>query len=266
MSILFPEYEKAGGSALRRLFGLLAVISLAGCSAQEPETHGTEPRVRLVTTDQYVNSMRYVFGAGIQLRVEFPPFERVEGLLGNSAASAGISSSQLEQFQGAAASVARQVVDPANREFLIPCKPVDETAADTACATEFLSSTGRLLYRRPLTGAELEQFVDSAAVGANTLNDFYAGLELALEAMLLSPDVMFIVDRVEPDPENAGHLRVDAYSLASRLSYFLWNSGPDAELLDVAASGELQTRRGLERTVDRMLASPRLDDGMRAFF
>ena len=135
-----------------------------------------------------------------------------------------------------------------------------------ACAAEFLSSTGRLLYRRPLTGAELEQFADSAASAADTLNDFYAGLEIALEAMLLSPDVLFIVDRAEPDPNNPGNLRVDGYSLASRLSYFLWNAAPDSELLDAAASGELVTEQGRARAVDRMLASPRLEDGMRAFF
>lgn len=260
------EYAQCTGRNGCRWLGMLAAVFLAGCSAQEPETQGTEPRVRLITTDQYVNSMRYVFGAGIELRVEFPPFERTEGLLGNSSAFAGISSSQLEQFQSAAASVARQVVDPSNREFLIPCKPAVERAADTACATEFLSSTGRLLYRRPLTGAELEQFVDNAASGADTLNDFYAGLELALEAMLLSPDVLYIVDRVEPDPDNDGHWRLDAYSLAARLSYFLWNASPDAELLDAAASGDLQTKPGRVHAVDRMLASPRLADGVRAFF
>lgn len=266
MSISPTEQQQNFGSHVCRLLALVAMTVVLGCSPQEPESQGTEPRVRLVTTDQYINSMRYIFGPGIQLRVEFPPFERTEGLLGNSAAFAGISSSQLEQFQGAAASVARQVVDPANREFLIPCRPTDEHAADTACATEFLSSVGRLLYRRPLTGAEVEQFVASAASGADTLNDFYSGLELALEAMLLSPDVLFIVDRAEPDPDNPGHLRVDAYSFASRLSYFLWNAGPDAELLDAAASGELLTKRGRARAVERMLASPRLDDGMRAFF
>jgi len=259
-------HRQCTGSNGFRWLALLAAIVLAGCSPPEPESRGTEARVRLISTDQYVNSMRYIFGAGIELRVEFPPFERTEGLLGNSSAFAGISGSQLEQFQSAAASVARQVVDPANREFLIPCEPDSEHAADTACATMFLSSTGRLLYRRPLTGAELEQFVDDAASGANILNDFYAGLELALEAMLLSPDVLFIVDRVEPDPYSSGHWRVDGYSLASRLSYFLWNASPDAELLDAAASGDLQSKQGRIQAVDRMLASPRLADGVRAFF
>ena len=248
------------------LAGVLAVVALSGCSPSEPQSSGTEPRISLVTTDQYLNSLRYIFGSGIELQVQFPPFERTEGLLANGAAIAGISSSQLEQFQGAGATVAAQVVDAENREFLVPCKPAADDAADQACATEFLSKIGRLLYRRPLTDTELATFVDSAGSGAKTLKDFYAGLELALEAMLLSPEVLFVVERAEPDPENPGQLRLDAYSLASRLSYFLWDAGPDDELLNAAASGELQTRKGRTRTVERMLASPRLADGMRAFF
>jgi hypothetical protein len=244
---------------------LTAAVALVGC-AREPENPGTEPHVSLVTTEQYLNSLRYVFGPGIELQIQFPPFERTEGLLANGAAIAGISSSQLEQFQSAGATVAAQVVDPGHRDFSIPCKPASEEAADDACASEFLSKVGRLLYRRPLADAELSVFVESAGSGAKSLKDFYAGLETALEAMLLSPEVLFIVERSEPDPDQAGKLRLDAYSLASRLSYFLWDAGPDEELLAAAASGELQTRKGRARAVDRMLASPRLVDGMRAFF
>ena len=258
-----PNHRQTAGGIAR---GLLLALAIAGCSPAEPEGPGTAPRVRLVTTDQYLNTLHYVFGHGIELQVEFPPFERTNGLLGNSAGIAGISSSQLEQFQVAAASVASQVVGPTHREFLVPCKPSSAVSADDACATEFLSKTGRLFYRRPLHDAELALFVDSAASGADRLADFYAGLEVALEAMLLSPDVLFIVDRTEPDPENPGRFRLDAYSLASRLSYFLWNAGPDSELLEAAASGALQTRAGRARAVDRMLGSPRLADGMRAFF
>ncbi|HWK48699.1 MAG TPA: DUF1592 domain-containing protein [Steroidobacter sp.] len=247
------------------MVSLLATIALAGC-AREPESAGTEPRVSLVTTEQYLNSLHYIFGPGIELQIQFPPFERTEGLLANGAAIAGISGSQLEQFQSAGATVAAQVVDPAHRDFTIPCKPSAEDAADDACATEFLSKVGRLLYRRPLSDAELTAFVESARSGASELKDFYAGLEAALEAMLLSPEVLFVVERAEPDPENPGRLRLDAYSLAARLSYFLWDSAPDDELLAAAESGELQTKKGRARAVDRMLASPRLVDGMRAFF
>ncbi len=261
----FPVHKLNSRHPIRGgMLGLLLV--LAACSPSEPESQGTEPRVRLVTSDQYLNSLRYIFGSGIELQVEFPPFERTAGLLGNSAVTAGISNSQLEQVQGAAASVARQVVDPAYRNFLIPCKPAAEDSADNACAAEFLSKTGRLLYRRPLTDTELAVFVESAALGAKRLEGFYAGLEVALEAMLLNPNVLLNVERAETDQENPDRLRLDAYSLASRLSYFLWNAGPDAKLLDVAATGELQTEDGRARAVDRMLASPRLVDGMRAFF
>ncbi|HEX2138729.1 MAG TPA: DUF1592 domain-containing protein [Woeseiaceae bacterium] len=261
------KYQQSAGYIIRGgMLGMLMGFVLAGCSPREPESEGTEPRVSLVTTDQYLGSLRYIFGPGIELQVEFPPFERRDGLLANSAAVAGISTAQLEQFQGAAASVASQVVDPEHRHFLIPCKPAAEDSADDACAAEFLSKTGRLLYRRPLSDSELTIFVESAASAADRLGNFYAGLEVALEAMLLSPEVLFVVERAEPDPGNPGQLRLDAYSLASRLSYFLWNAAPDAKLLDASASGELQTEDGRARAVDRMLASPRLADGMRAFF
>src|SRR4029453_13156352 len=70
----------------------------------------------------------------------------------------------------------------------------------------------------------------------------------------------------EPDPEHAGTQRLDGWSLATRLSLFFWNASPDAELLKAAESGALQTRKGLQAQVDRMLASPRLEDGVRALF
>jgi len=247
--------------------GVLAMTALTGCSrTPEPDSTGTEPRVSLVTTEQYLNSIRYIFGPGIELQLQFPPFERTEGLLANGAAIAGISSSQLEQFQSAGASVAAQVVDPIHRDFTIPCKPSSEDAPDDACASMFLSKVGRLLYRRALHDAELSAFVTSAGEGAASLKDFYAGLETALEAMLLSPEVLFIVERSEPDPDAPGRQRLDAYSLASRLSYFLWDSAPDDDLLAAAESGELQTRKGRARIVEKMLESPRLQAGMRAFF
>lgn len=261
------DYQEQIARLLRvGIVSLLGAFVLVGCSPPEPESPGTTPRVSLVTTDQYLNSLRYIFGPSIELQVQFPPFERTEGLLANGAAIAGISSSHLEQFQSAGATVATQVVDPAHRDFLIPCKPAAEDSADEACATEFLSKTGRLLFRHPLSDVELARFVDSAGSAARKLEDFYAGIGVALEGMLLSPEMLFVVEHAEPDPENPGQLRLDAYSLASRLSYFLWNAGPDDKLLDAAASGELQTDLGRARAVERMLASPRLADGMRAFF
>ncbi|MEQ8204558.1 MAG: DUF1595 domain-containing protein, partial [Woeseia sp.] len=233
------------------MIGLLAAVTLVGCSGpSEPEAPGTEPRMRLITTAQYINSLKYVFGPSVHTQGEFSPAARTDGLLANGAAIAGVNTSQLEQFQRAASSAAAQVVNEEHRDYLIPCKPAAEDTADNACATQFLSQTGRLLFRRALTDEEVAAYVASAEAGATSLNDFYAGLATALEGMLISPDLLFVVENAEPDPDNSGQLRLDAYSLASRLSYFLWNASPDDKLLTAAESGELHTKEGRARAVD----------------
>lgn len=246
------------------------VASLAACSGgtAEPEDSASPLRVRLMTGQQYSNTIAQVFGDDIADSVAppLPPLNRTDGLLASGAPFVGVTSDQIQQIQQAAASVAAKVVDEAHREFLIPCKPVSETEADAACAAQFLREAGRLLYRRPLGEARVAELVDVAGAAAGQVEDFYSGLGLALEAILISPEVLFIVDVAEPDPRRPGQERLDAYSLASRLSFLLWNAAPDDELLLAAESGELHTRNGLERAVDRMLASSRLEDGMRAFF
>ncbi len=68
---------------------------------------------------------------------------------------------------------------------------------------------GRLLFRRPLTPAERAGFVDEAGAAAERLKDFYAGLAVALEGVLISPDVLFVIDRTEPDPRHPGRMRLD---------------------------------------------------------
>src|SRR5262249_53882505 len=108
--------------------------------------------------------------------------------------------------------------------------------------------------------------VGEANTGAEKVKNFYAGLSAALEGMLLSPEVLFITDHYEKDPKNKGKYRLDAYSLAQRLSFFLWNAAPDDGVIHAAETGDIQTPKGRERVVNMMLASPRLEVGMRAFF
>jgi hypothetical protein len=98
------------------------------------------------------------------------------------------------------------------------------------------------------------------------MDDFYAGLEVLVTSLLVAPDFLFRVEVAEPDPASEGDLRLSGVTLASRLSYLLWNAGPDERLREAAARGELSDPEGLAREVDRMLASPRLEDGARAFF
>ncbi len=256
-----------------------SVLAVAGCSAPSQQ-HAQAPaaaakaditgvslrRLRLVTTAQYLNTLAYIFGPDVRPETHFAPVQRTDDLLGVGTSLAGITSSQMEIYQKTAASVASQVVSPGGRTFLVPCKPASDSARDDACARQFLTKVGRLLYRRPLDDERLGEYVAEAGEGATRLKDFYAGLGAALEGMLVSPQVLLLSEIATPDPKAPGHQRLDSYSLASRLSFFLWNASPDEPLLKAAEKGELDTPQGLARNVDRMLASPRLEAGVRAFF
>jgi hypothetical protein len=258
---------------------LAVASSLSGCSESLPSEvaaayERTPARVRRMSQEQYANTIAYVFGRDIEVGTPFAPLRRTDGLLAAGAASAGVTAGELQQLQRSASVIAAQVLDkgsiehktPARRDFLVPCKPADETAADDACATTFLQHVGRLLFRRPLQPERLKALVAAANKGATDLHDFHAGLAPVLEGLLIDPKFLLIADVTEPDPDDPDRRRLDAYSLASRLSFFLWNAGPDDELLRAAESGELQDRDQLERIVDRMLASPRLEAGVWAFF
>lgn len=258
---------------------LAVALSLSGCSKSVPPEvaaayEGTPTRVRRMSQEQYANTIAYVFGRDIDVGTPFAPLRRTDGLLAAGAASAGVTSGELQQLQRSASMIAAQILDkgsiehktPSRRDFLVPCKPANETAADDACATTFLQHVGRLLYRRPLQQERLAGLVAEANKGATDLHDFYAGLAPVLEGMLIDPKFLLIADLTEPDPDHEGKRRLDAYSLASRLSFFLWNAAPDDELLRAAESGEIHDEDQFERIVDSMLASPRLESGVWAFF
>jgi hypothetical protein len=235
-------------------------------SRTAPAESATPARMRLMSQEQYFNSLGYVFGPDIRVAAHFAPFRRTDGLLASGSATAGVTISQMQEFQRTASSLAGQVVSPTNRAYLVPCKPRDEKDADRACARDFLLPAGRLLFRRPLDKATADAVVARSVEAAEQLDDFYGGLAVALEGLLMAPQALFVADQARPDPARPGFARLDAYSLASRLSFFLWNAAPDDELLRAAEQGELDHESGLAKSVDRMLASPRLETGMRAFF
>ncbi len=216
---------------------------------------------------QYRNTIRDIFGGGIDIEGRFVETgQRAEGLLAIGASHLSVTSMGFEAFEGMAREIAAQVTSERHRAELVGCQPAVVDGYDAACAKPFISSVGRLLYRRPLTDNELQVLLQVAQLAATDKKDFYAGLEKSLTNMLVSPHFLFRVERSEPDPEHDGEYRLTAYGKATRLSYLLWNSAPDSTLLAVAESGEIHTEKGLQGQVDRMLESPRLEAGVRAFF
>ncbi len=133
-----------------------------------------------------------------------------------------------------------------------PTGPKDEEAA----AKKILSSFVKRAYRRPITNKDLKKpmrFYREAAVDAG----FEAGIEMALNSILVSPEFLFRIER-EPKkiPQN-GAYAINDIELASRISFFLWSSIPDDELLDHAIEGKLRNPAVLEKQIHRMLADPR---------
>ena len=133
---------------------------------------------------------------------------------------------------------------------------------------QIISELGRTLLRRPLTEEDIQLRAEVATRVAEEQQDFYAGLQLALASLMVAPDFLFRVEVAEPAPlpEQPERLRLTNLSLATKLSYFLWNRGPDETLLAAAERGELAQPEGLTREVDRMVASEHLADGVSAFF
>ncbi len=255
----------AGMTAVVVGVAAVAVVTLRG-GPQEPPSKGTPASLRLLTQDQYLNTLAYVFGPNVRPTTNFAAVPRVDGLLTSGTAVAGITATQLEIYQKTATKVAAEIVSEGSRKYLVPCEPSAPEKADAECARTFLAQVTPLLYRRPVPPERLDELVARANEAADSLEDFYEGLSVAIEGLLLSPNVLLVAESTEPDPERPGALRLDAWSLATRLSLFLWNAAPDAELLQAAASGALHTRQGLGREIDRMLASPRLETGVRALF
>ena len=144
-----------------------------------------------------------------------------------------------------------------SRERIFSCKPADQATA-RVCATEVLSKLARHAYRRQPSEddvAQLMTFYDAGAARAG----FDAGIQSALRMLLTSPKFLF---RDEPDPRGAGPgslYAVGDTALASRLSFFLWSSLPDDELLDLATKGKLGDADVFRKQVARMLADPRAE-------
>ena len=142
-----------------------------------------------------------------------------------------------------------------SRSRIFVCQPGSDKGA-LPCAEEIVGELMRRAYRREVTGSDFESPMEFFQRGLAE-DGFDAGIEMALAAILISPDFLFRVERDPPALESGTAYRISGAELASRLSFFLWSSIPDEALLDAAASGDLFRSEVLERQVRRMLADPR---------
>jgi hypothetical protein len=206
--------------------------------------------LRRLTARQYANTVQDLFPD-----VDVPePTILVDPLVAgfeNNASAQTPSALLIEQYQRAAVEVTEAVM--AQPQSWLSCTP-DGGADPQACGHQTIAELGPRIFRRPLdaeTQAIYVEFFDAQL----TEHGFSVAIQLTLQAMLQAPQFVYFVE--EPASEGEGPQPLDDWSLASRLSYFLWDTMPDDELFAAAEAGELVDEAGLVEQVERMLADPR---------
>ena len=208
------------------------------------------PVLRRLTHLQYNNTIRDLLGDEGNLADQFPPEDFVNGFK-NQYQSQSISPLLAEAYSLAAEKLAKNTFRGGDTHGLIPCKQ-----SDPGCAEKFVASFGQKVFRRPLQKNETDRYLRLF----RGQKQFLSGAQIVTEALLQSPAFLL---RTESAQSNA-------YERASRLSYFLWNTMPDAALFQSAAAGDLDTPPGLEAAARRMLKDARaraaLDDFVAQWF
>lgn len=213
--------------------------------------------LRRLTARQYDHTIRDLLGLDGGYTAEFSPDERIGAFKSNG--SAAVVELQVEEYMTAAEAVATDATS--DLAGLLPC---DVTEGDT-CAQQFLADFTMRAYRRPLEPGELDRvmavYTSGKEAGDGTVG---TGLRVAIAGVLQSPFFLYHVEFGEPA---AGDdlVALGPYELASRLSFFLWDTMPDDTLFDAAAAGGLDDADGVRAQVDRMLADPKARDTIASF-
>jgi len=228
------------------------------CQNPNAITVGSSP-VRRLTNTEYENTIRDLLGGNVPQVPEQPSDAVLEGSFENDAQSLGPSDVRIARYETAAMTLGEHAVnDSTARNRVVPC-----ATADADCGRQFVESFGKRAFRRPLTEAELSRWVDFFESQRVSI-DFDAAVQLTVAAMLQTPQFLYRLES-EGSAADANHIELSQHELASRLSYFLWETMPDDALLAAADAGELETDTQLEEQARRLLADRRARDAVRNF-
>ncbi len=145
---------------------------------------------------------------------------------------------------------------------VVPCEP--SGAEDAMCFETFVRTFGRRAFRRPLDNEEVARFMPLFAEAAED-NDFFSAVDVTVRAFLQSPDFLYRVELGSPVDDHDGVRALDGYEIATRMAFFLWGTGPDEELLDLAADGTLESAEDRRNVAAMMLDAPEALDQVERF-
>jgi hypothetical protein len=223
--------------------------------------------LRRLTVPQYLNSVRDLLGDAVMtaLDPEVVAVLPLSGFASIGAARLSISRPATEHFETVALDLGKKAMaNVGGRAALVGCNPAGVT--DDTCTRTFLKKLGRKAWRRPLTDEEVGPYVAAVNMIQKSANDFYRGLEYGIAGLLQSPNFLYRVELGSADPTKQGRLIFNDFELATRLSYFLWNTTPDDQLLDAAEMQQLTKGTGFATQVQRLLDSPRSVAATQEFF
>lgn len=220
---------------------------------------GVLPAHRL-TNAQYNNTVRDLLGSASR-PADFFKAASSTGFDNEARALSGMTPELLLGYLEAARSLSEELFASGRAGDVLPCVPSD--AADLDCVRRMLAGFGRRAWRRPLDATELDGLLDDFKKATNQLAlDARTAARLVIQSILASPHFYY---RLELDGPSDKRRRAGGYELASRLSYALWSSMPDDELLALAAADQLFDVTILERQVERMLKHEKAAGFMAAF-
>lgn len=241
-----------------------AVTNGPDASAPIPPFAPAEASLHRLTRRQYEETIRDLFEGRVHLAADLEVDTPLHGFSTVGASSLAIGPRAAEQYEAAAIDIAAQVFrDEALSAQWVGCSPA---SADDPCVRTFVTRFGRKAWRRALTEEEIDRWMRVASEVGTSLMNPWAGVALVVVGLLQSPHFLYRVEVGEQDPTEPGRFRYTGYEMATRLSYFLWNSTPDDELLGAAEIGALLSREGVEREARRLLASPKAKSAITAFF
>ncbi len=232
------------------------ITPAASSSTAEANFRQAEPVfMSRLTHSQYNNTVHDLLGDETRPADQFPQEDYTRGFK-NQSDIQSIPPLLAEGYSASAEKLARNAFRSGRQKDLVPCQPA--SAQDAACRAQFILQFGRRAFRRPLTQAEAQRYSALFAREAKRTGRFLSGAQLVVETMLQSPTFLF---RMELGP--AGKWL--PYELASRLSYFLWDTMPDEALLRSASEGLLASREGVAQEARRMLHDPRAREALNEF-
>lgn len=211
--------------------------------------------IRRLTHSQYNNTIRDLLGDQTQPARGFPAEDYVDGFK-NQIGAQVVSPLLTEAYFAASEKLARNAFRFGDRGKLLPCNP--QSPEDRACASLFVRTFGSRAFRRPIDAVEEKEFTTLLISEARRARSFQAGAQMVVRAMLQSPHFLFRI-------ETGGSPARAPYGIASLLSYSLWDTMPDDELMQAAASGLLGTKDGVSSQIRRLLRSPRASDSLNEF-